>query len=75
MNLISFCGENDETLNSLLQGINSNVTLNYVFTGDRPTILKHRYVDKSSSSRLFEYYDFSEKELRSETTKEILNLL
>ena len=75
VNLISFCGENDETLNSLLQGINSNITLNYVSTGDRPTILKHRYVEKSSSSRLFEYYDFSERELRSETTKEILSLV
>ena len=75
VNLISFCGENDETLNSLLQGLNSNITLNYVSTRDRPTILKHRYVDKSSSSRLFEYYDFSEKELRSETKKEILSLV
>jgi rfaE bifunctional protein nucleotidyltransferase chain/domain len=75
VNLISFCGENDETLNSLLQRLNSNITLNYVSTGDRPTILKHRYVDKSSSSRLFEYYNFSEKELRSETNKEILNLV
>ena len=75
VNLISFCGENDETLNSLLQGINSNITLNYVSTSDRPTILKHRYVEKSSSSRLFEYYDFSERELRSETTEEILSLV
>ena len=75
VNLISFCGENDETLNSLLQRLNSNITLNYVSTRDRPTILKHRYVDKSSSSRLFEYYDFSEKELRSETKKEILSLV
>jgi len=73
VNLISYCGKNDETLDLMLRGMNSNITFNYISTNDRPTILKHRYVDKSSSSRLFEYYDFSDKELLPETTKEILS--
>jgi rfaE bifunctional protein nucleotidyltransferase chain/domain len=75
VNLISFCGENDETLSFLLQEMNSNITLNYVSTVDRPTILKHRFVDKSSNIRLFEYYNFSEKELPIKTSKQILNLV
>ena len=50
VNLISFCGQNDKVLDSLLQGINSNITLNFITVDDRPTILKHRYVDKSSST-------------------------
>jgi rfaE bifunctional protein nucleotidyltransferase chain/domain len=75
VNLISYCGENDETLQALLRGVNSNINLNYVYTSDRPTILKHRYVDKSSNSRIFEYYDFSDKELQPKTTKEILSMV
>ena len=75
VNIISYCGENDETLKLMLRSMNSNITFNYISTTDRPTILKHRYVDKSSSSRIFEYYDFSDKELPPETTKEILNLV
>lgn len=75
VNIISYCGENDETLKLMLRGMNSNITFAYISTTDRPTILKHRYVDKSSSSRLFEYYDFSDKELPPETSKEILNLI
>jgi rfaE bifunctional protein nucleotidyltransferase chain/domain len=75
VNLISCCGKNDHILKSLLQGINSNIELNYVYTTDRPTILKHRYVDKSSSNRLFEYYDFSEKELLLDSTNEVLSVV
>jgi rfaE bifunctional protein nucleotidyltransferase chain/domain len=75
VNLISFSGKNDHTLNSILKRMDSNITFNYILTDDRPTILKHRYVDESSSIRLFEYYDFSEKELPFETSKEILNLV
>ena len=75
VNLVSCCGKNDHILKSLLQGINSNIELNYVYTTDRPTILKHRYVDKSSSNRLFEYYDFSEKELLLDSTNEVLSVV
>lgn len=43
--------------------VDSEVLLDLVTVNDRPTILKHRFVDLASSIRIFEYYDFLDKPL------------
>jgi len=71
--IITFSGINDQILGNFGNKINSNIDCEYISANDRPTILKHRYVDTASSTRVFEYYNFSEQELLPETSNKILN--
>jgi len=41
----------------------ANVYLRLCEIPNRPTIVKHRFVDSASDSKVFEYYDFSDKDL------------
>lgn len=43
--------------------VDPRILLDLVTVEDRPTILKHRFVDSASSTRIFEYYDFLDKPL------------
>lgn len=72
-NVISFAAPNDVVLDSLKRKIAPNIHIDFEETSDRPTILKHRYVDIASSSRVFEYYDFSDQELSQETSKNLVS--
>jgi len=71
--VISFSAPNDLTLESLKLKMNANILTEFIETFDRPTILKHRYVESGSKARVFEYYDFSELDLPPETSGKILN--
>jgi bifunctional ADP-heptose synthase (sugar kinase/adenylyltransferase) len=71
--VITFSGVNDQILGNFGNKINANIECEYILANDRPTILKHRYVDTASNTRVFEYYNFSELELLSETRKKVLN--
>lgn len=71
--VITFSGKNDQILGNFGNKINANIECEYISANDRPTILKHRYVDTASNTRVFEYYNFSELELSSETSKKVLN--
>ena len=71
--VITFSGINDQILGNFGNKINSNIDCEYISANDRPTILKHRYVDTASAARVFEYYNFSELELSSETSNKVLN--
>ena len=71
--VISFSAPKDLTLNSLMRKMNPSVVTEFIETTDRPTILKHRYVESNSNTRVFEYYDFSESNLPPETSSAILS--
>lgn len=45
--------------------------LEVTVVGDRPTILKHRFVDVSSGNRIFEYYDYEQDSIPPESAEEI----
>lgn len=70
--VISFAAPNDATLDSRISQMNSNTSVDFISTIDRPTILKHRYVEFGSNTRVFEYYDFSETDLPSVTSDAVL---
>jgi rfaE bifunctional protein nucleotidyltransferase chain/domain len=70
--VISFSSPNDITLDSRVSQMNSNTSVEFIKTIDRPTILKHRYVEFGSNTRVFEYYDFSEIDLPTVTSDAIL---
>jgi rfaE bifunctional protein nucleotidyltransferase chain/domain len=71
--VISFSAPNDLILDSLMWKMNANILTEFIETADRPTILKHRYVESGSNTRVFEYYDFSELDLPPKTSGTILN--
>ena len=71
--VITFSGPNDQILKSFGTGTDLTAEHEFILTSDRPTILKHRYVDIGSNARIFEYYDFSDSELPLETNDKILH--
>jgi len=71
--VITFSGFNDQILRAFGNKINSKIECEYIIANDRPTILKHRYVDVASSTRVFEYYNFSELQLSTEVNNKILS--
>jgi rfaE bifunctional protein kinase chain/domain/rfaE bifunctional protein nucleotidyltransferase chain/domain len=73
--LLSAIGLSDPETNELVKTISSNIELDFIELTDRPTILKHRFVDKTSSGRVFEYYDFENSSLRSDDSSRILDQL
>jgi rfaE bifunctional protein kinase chain/domain/rfaE bifunctional protein nucleotidyltransferase chain/domain len=73
--VVSFASSKDERLNSVKNKINSGINLRIIDSATRPTILKHRYVDLATNTRLFEYYDFEDSSLCEEENTEIKNLL
>jgi rfaE bifunctional protein nucleotidyltransferase chain/domain len=61
--VISFLSEDAELSYLLKEKLNNNIEYHFIYPKDRPTILKHRYVESGSNVRIFEYYDFSDLEL------------
>ncbi len=70
--IVSFVGKDDTTLTRVNHKINLNIQTEYIEVSDRPTILKHRFVDKSSSSRIFEYYDYDGTDLPTKSKNELV---
>ena len=73
--LLSAIGLGDSEINELVKTISSNIELDFIELRGRPTILKHRFVDKTSSGRVFEYYDFESSSLGSDDSNMILERL
>ena len=71
--VITFRGVNDEILRNVEHEINQEILCEYISAKDRPTILKHRYVDSASNNRVFEYYNFSDRELSTEVNNKVLS--
>jgi cytidyltransferase-like protein len=69
---ISFVNEKCSDFKQVSIKIDSEITLDFVYVKDRPTILKHRFVDSGSSTRLFEYYDFKDAALEVNDENRIL---
>lgn len=63
--LISFANLQDSYFTDASKMVSQNIILDMINTQDRPSILKHRYVDTSSQTRVFEYYDFDINPLNS----------
>lgn len=69
--VITFSGVNNQILGDIGNKINSNIDCEFISVNDRPTILKHRFVDTGSSTRVFEYYSFSELDLLPKASNQI----
>ncbi len=69
--IVSFVGKDDPILTKIDHKINSNIETKYIEVSDRPTILKHRFVDKASKSRIFEYYDYEGTDLPAKSKNDL----
>lgn len=63
VSVLSFIGEDSNDYSNIIKMIDKKIDLNLIKVKDRPSILKHRYVDVNSETRVFEYYNFESKDL------------
>lgn len=75
VSVLSFTGRNGNQYSNILSLIDKKIHLKTVQSDDRPTILKHRFVDDVSGTRVFEYYDFESSDVPEEVVKKMELLL
>jgi rfaE bifunctional protein kinase chain/domain/rfaE bifunctional protein nucleotidyltransferase chain/domain len=71
VSVLSFVGKDANDYSDVFGMINKKIELNLIRTDDRPTILKHRFVDKNSDTRVFEFYNFENDDLPDIATAEL----
>jgi bifunctional ADP-heptose synthase (sugar kinase/adenylyltransferase) len=74
VSIVSFVGSDFQGKFSELTR-NSHYTKHLIEVRNRPTILKHRFVDESSSNRVFEYYDFNPESLDKVSERSLIELI
>jgi len=75
VSVLSFVGIDANKYSEVISMINKKIKLKLIRTDDRPSILKHRFVDKNSGTRVFEFYNFESKDLPATAAAEIELLL
>ena len=70
--ILSMLGENKEYYLDIKKYLPSNVKSNFIFKKNSPTIIKKRYVDQVSGSKLFGIYNFND-EILSKKDEENFN--
>jgi bifunctional ADP-heptose synthase (sugar kinase/adenylyltransferase) len=75
VSVLSFIGKDANSYLDVMSAVNDKIKLNMIKTEDRPSILKHRFVDINSESRVFEYYNFESSDLPIKASDEIELLL
>lgn len=71
VSVVSFTGKDVNDFSSVISMIDKNIRLKMIQADDRPTILKHRFVDKNSETRVFEFYNFEGNDLPLKSATEI----
>ncbi|MFC2100984.1 PfkB family carbohydrate kinase [Bacteroidota bacterium] len=66
-------GKNYETF--IKKNLNKNVTLKSIYTADRPTTLKKRYIDNVFKHKLFEINEIDDSPLPKESKNGIINFI
>jgi len=75
VSVLSFIGKDANNYLDVMSTVNNKIKLNMIKIEDRPSILKHRFVDINSESRVFEYYNFESSDLPIKASDEIELLL
>jgi rfaE bifunctional protein nucleotidyltransferase chain/domain len=71
VSVLSFVGIDVEDYSDVITMIDKKIKLKMIQTDDRPSILKHRFVDKNSETRVFEFYNFDSNDLPLKAATEI----
>lgn len=75
VSVLSFVGKDHNIYSKVFEMIDSKIELNMIQIDDRPSILKHRFVDINSETRVFEYYNFENIDLPMAAVDKIKVLL
>ena len=75
VSVISFVGIDVKDYLDVISMIDKNIKLKMIEADDRPSILKHRFVDKNSETRVFEFYNFESNDLPLKAAAEIESLI
>jgi len=73
--VISFVAPNDDNVQVFEFKKSENISTIFYETKDRPTILKHRFVEVGSSTRVFEYYDFSDSDMPQDYSDQMIEMI
>jgi rfaE bifunctional protein nucleotidyltransferase chain/domain len=73
--VVSFNNEIDYPVSTIESMLNLNVALSLIESSDRPTIVKHRYIDRSSKVKVFESYSFSRDDISPTVEKMFVSRL
>jgi rfaE bifunctional protein nucleotidyltransferase chain/domain len=71
VSVLSFAGIDVNDYSDVISMIDKNIRLKMIQADDRPSILKHRFVDKNSETRVFEFYNFESNDLPLKAATEI----
>lgn len=63
--IITYLGKNDKINNIINKKLNKKINIEYIFKKNSPTIVKKRYVDKYSSTKLFGSYNINDNLISS----------
>lgn len=75
VSVLSFTGIDAGDYSDVITMIDKKIKLKMIQTDDRPSILKHRFVDKNSETRVFEFYKFEGDDLSLKAAAEIEMLI
>ena len=75
VNLVSYIGEKKEHLNFIKKAKPKNCNYKFIYKKKSPTIVKKRYIDKISSSKIFSTYAINDKTLEVSEEKKLINIL
>jgi bifunctional ADP-heptose synthase (sugar kinase/adenylyltransferase) len=75
VSLLTYLGEDDTQEEFVRQHLNQKVKPTFLYKADSPTILKRRFLDNYSRSKLFAVYDLNDEALPIEQDTEMCSLL
>jgi rfaE bifunctional protein kinase chain/domain len=75
ISIISMLGENKNYLNDIKKQLPKNIKTNFIFKENSPTIVKKRYVDDISKSKIIGVYDINDQILNDKDEKIFNKLL
>ena len=73
--LLSMIGQNKEYLDFIKKKINKKITTKFLYKKNSPTILKKRFLDNVSKSKIFGSYQINDQELSSRDDYSLLHLM
>jgi len=75
VNLISYIGEKKEHLSFIKKTKPRNCNYNFIYKKESPTIVKRRYIDQVSSSKIFSAYEINDKILEKKENIKLTSII
>ena len=73
--LISTIGEKKDNLNFLKKNLNKSVSFEFFTKHNSPTIVKKKYIDDLTKSKIIGFYHFNDEPLNIREEKKLINLI